>query len=181
MTTKQLVKLSNQPYKLFNSDGTPHRLPTVPDDPVVHAVHLWRICKAIHKMEIPYVYGGGHTISRFEDWAPSYIRRGLDCSASVGFACWLARMPEMDDTVSVSGVMEHEFRAGNGNLVTLNASNVHAWLSFNIKRMFGWKSIIRHPWRYDTSAWGDASGSGPRMRKLWRSNRSFVKRHPKGL
>lgn len=181
MTTKDLVRLSNEPYQLFNSDGTPRRLPRVPDDPIVHAVQLWRICKAIHKLKIPYVYGGGHGRYYFRDWTRSFIMRGLDCSASTGFALWLARMPEMDDNVSTSGNMEREFRAGNGDFVTLNASGVHAWLSFNIRRLFGWKSIIRHPWRYDTSAWGDASGRGPRMRRLWRSNSSFVKRHPKGL
>lgn len=104
----------------------------------------------------PYIYGGGHTLSR-------KIQRGYDCSGSVSYALRAAGFVR---TPMPSGGFIRWKRPGLGKWITTYANGGHmymvvAGLSFDTSNM--------------------RSNGGNRWSKTIRSSRGFSARHPGGF
>ena len=116
---------------------------------------IWAGNKLIKK---PYSYGGGHA---------SFHSKGYDCSGSVSYALHGGAL--LDSPMDSSDFMKWG-NSGKGQWITVYTNPGHAYM-------------VVAGIRLDTSAAGDphSQGSGPRWRKVLRSNRGFKRRHPDGL
>jgi hypothetical protein len=115
----------------------------------------------------PYVYGGGHKpYSRI--WRK--LDRGYDCSGTVSHALFGGRF--LKSPLDSGSFMSWGER-GKGRWITVYTNPGHAY-------------VVIAGLRLDTSTGGrvaeeDMAGDGPRWRKLGRSPRGFLARHPRGF
>ena len=106
----------------------------------------------------PYVWGGGHG---------GYARvDGYDCSGAVSYA--LNAGGFMPGPPIVSGLFGGVGDPGKGKWITIYSNHEH---------VFMFVAGVR----FDTSAWGDTAGSGPRWRSTPRSLAGFTVTHPRGF
>jgi cell wall-associated NlpC family hydrolase len=116
----------------------------------------------------PYVYGGGHKIyARSSRTRRTQLDRGYDCSGTVSFALYGARL--LRSPLDSSSFMSWG-RAGVGRWVTVYTNPSHAY-------------IVIAGLRLDTSLRDDPSRTGPGWSRRLRTsaNGAFVARHPRNL
>ena len=80
--------------------------------------------QVLSNMQIPYVWGGGHSIAEMEANHPA----GLDCSGAVS---WVLYRAGMLDAPLTSGDFETWGDPGHGNAMTVQCNQGHAWIQFN--------------------------------------------------
>jgi cell wall-associated NlpC family hydrolase len=114
----------------------------------------------------PYVYGGGHRLYvRSARTRQIKLDRGYDCSGTVSFALFGARL--LRTPLDSSSFMRWG-RRGPGRWVTVYTNPGHAY-------------IVIAGLRLDTSMRDDPTRTGPGWSRRLRTSASFVARHPRGL
>jgi hypothetical protein len=114
----------------------------------------------------PYKYGGGHRpYARSSRSGKVVLDSGYDCSGSVSFALYGARL--LRSPLDSRGFARWGLE-GTGRWVTVYTNPGHAY-------------IVIAGLRFDTSLRDDPSRTGPAWSKRLRVRDSFVARHPRGL
>ncbi|MEX1140840.1 MAG: hypothetical protein WD993_03305 [Thermoleophilaceae bacterium] len=125
-----------------------------------------RVIRAANRIvDKPYLYGGGHKPFG-EIWRK--LDRGYDCSGTISHALYGGRF--LRSPLDSGSFMSWGVR-GSGRWITVYTNPGHAY-------------VVIAGLRLDTSTGGrvhpdDVGGEGPRWRKLPRSPRGFVARHPR--
>lgn len=120
---------------------------------------LMKACQNIHKKKYPYVWGGGHARAGTPDGGTGRDPGiGYDCSGSVGAVLAKAGLGfDIGQPVPASGHFGEWGRRGRGDLFTVCYSGKHVYIRFESGAGVDYE-------RFDTSDWGDKSGSGARLR-----------------
>lgn len=114
---------------------------------------LYKICQKIDNATPGYVYGGGHGVPLSQ----VHGGQGLDCSSSTSLALQRAGLWDGQSAARVSGDFNTWGRPGRGDLFTVCYSSGHVYIRFE-------SGAGVDATRFDTSPWGDNSGSGPKLR-----------------
>jgi hypothetical protein len=117
------------------------------------------------KLNIPYVYGSGHSMATMQSSHPST----LDCSSGVCWILYRAGIHVPGGGVPASGSFESWGLPGLGKYMTIRCNAGHIWIQ--------WHGL--GAWRFDTSQYSDSysGSSGGRLRSGPRPTTSFIPRH----